>query len=155
MPGGSWAAFGIPQVGQLSDTIVSILEDAGGGPAVDEAEDTVQAETGLQLQEDLLSWMGDAAIFVQGTDLQSLGGGLVIESSDPDKTDSALDTLADARTGTSPERFEPVEREGRSGLHVPTIRFPDPGQHPRRRESHRCSGGEGHERPAVGRVDTR
>jgi Protein of unknown function (DUF3352) len=126
MPGGSWAAFGVPQVGQLSETIISIIEDAGGGPAVDEAERTVQDETGLGLRDDLLSWMGDAAIFVQGTDLQSLGGGLVIESSDPGKTDSALDALAARVNRDEPGTLEPVEKEGRSGYTFQPFGFPVP-----------------------------
>ena len=107
MPGGAWAALGIPQVGELSETVIEIIDASGGGPAVDEAEANVQAEIGLQLQDDLLSWMGDAAIFVQGTDLQSVGGGFVVESSDPDKTDAAVDAIAARVRGDDPETLSP------------------------------------------------
>ena len=126
MPGGAWAALGIPQVGELSETVIEIIDASGGGPAVEEAEANVQAETGLQLQEDILSWMGDAAIFVQGTDLQSLGGGLVVESSDPDKTDAAVDALAARVNRDDPGTLEPVEIEGRSGYRFQPLGFPVP-----------------------------
>ena len=126
MPGGAWAALGIPQVGELSETVIEIIDASGGGPAVDEAEANVQAEIGLQLQDDLLSWMGDAAIFVQGTDLQSVGGGFVIESSDPDKTDAAVDAIAARVNRDDPGTLEPVEVEGRSGYRFQPFGFPVP-----------------------------
>ena len=50
------------------------------------------AETGLDLEEDVLSWMGDAGLFVRGTNMQEVGGGLVVESSDPAKTSTLLET---------------------------------------------------------------
>jgi hypothetical protein len=126
LPGGAWAALGIPQVGRLSETIIEIIEDAGGGPAVQEAEADVETETGLALREDLLSWMGDAAIFVQGTDFQSLGGGLVVSSSDPAKTDSALDAIAERINRDEPGLLEPIERDGRTGYSVQTFGLPVP-----------------------------
>jgi len=126
LPEGAWAALGIPQVGRLSETIIEIVEDAGGGPAVQEAEADVETETGLELREDLLSWMGDAAIFVQGTDLQSLGGGLVVSTSDPAKTDSALDAIAERVNQDEPGLLEPVERDGRSGYSAQPFGIPVP-----------------------------
>jgi hypothetical protein len=126
LPGGSWAALGIPQVGRLSETVIDIIEDTGGGSAVDEAEANVEAETGSALQEDLLSWMGDAGLFVQGTDLQSLGGGLVVESSDPAKTDAAVDALAERLNRDEPGLLKPLERDGRTGYTAQPFGFPVP-----------------------------
>lgn len=89
LPAGSWAAFGIPDVGRLSNNMLDLFADF---PGFDRAqiESVFTQETGLDLQEDLLSWMGDTGIFVLGTNVQEVGGGLVIESTDPAKTTAAL-----------------------------------------------------------------
>jgi hypothetical protein len=39
--------------------------------------------------------MGDAALFVQGTNFQEIGGGLIVESSDPEATRDALAKVRD------------------------------------------------------------
>jgi hypothetical protein len=94
LPGDSWAAFGAPDFGRTLEQFLTILAGAmpgaapGGGTEVFESEFEVQF--GLSLREDLLSWIGDIALFAEGTQLRSLGGGFVIEALDPAKAAQAL-----------------------------------------------------------------
>ncbi len=90
LPADSWVAFGQPDVGE---TVASILDAVGegGGPWREQVESSFAAATGLDLESDLLDWLGDAAFFVRGTDLATLGGGAVIESRDPAASKRALE----------------------------------------------------------------
>lgn len=94
LPGDSWIALGIPNLGEaVAGFIETISEMPGAEAASEQATAAFRKETGLDLQEDVLAWMGDAALFVQGTNFQELGGGVIVESGDPDATKSALTAL--------------------------------------------------------------
>ena len=94
LPGDSWAALGIPSVGETITAFLEVASELPGGEAASEqASAAVEQETGLDLEDEVLAWMGDAAIFVQGTNFQEMGGGLILESSDPEATKDALDAL--------------------------------------------------------------
>jgi len=96
LPGDSWGAFGIPDVGATLEKVYDGLIEsfAAGGLSPEDLDAQFEAQTGLDLREDLLSWMGDAGLFVSGTDPLSVGGGLVIESSDPGTSSATVDQLA-------------------------------------------------------------
>jgi hypothetical protein len=57
-------------------------------------EQQVESETGLDLQTDLIDWMGDIGLFVQGTNLLEISGGAVIETSDPETSKQTLEQLS-------------------------------------------------------------
>jgi hypothetical protein len=88
----------------------------------EDLESQFEAQTGLDLREDLLSWMGDAGLFVSGTDPLSVGGGLVIESSDPATSSATIDQL-----GTLLEQqgipTVPLSAGGAEGF---AVQIPDP-----------------------------
>ena len=52
-----------------------------------------RARTGLDLQRDVLSWMGDAGLFVSGTSPARVGGALVVATSDRAKTRATIAAL--------------------------------------------------------------
>ena len=113
LPGDSWVALGIPNLGEtVSALIETISEMPGAETASEQATAAFKQETGLDLEEDVLSWMGDAALFVQGTNFQEMGGGVIVESSDPDATKSALTAL---RARIEREQV-PTSDEERGGL---------------------------------------
>ncbi len=104
-PADSWLAFASADVGQqIQDQIdqfktafeASLGEAAGQLPpgAVDDVDPFQEIEkgTGLDLGEDL-AWIGDAGMFLEGTDLLGLGGGIVLESNDDKAATEALDTI--------------------------------------------------------------
>ena len=110
LPADSWLALGQKDLGKL----IGFYEDsfaavAGGRDAV---EGQFKSATGLDLQKDVLSWMGDYAIFVRGTSLSSLDGALVIQTSDEAKSARFLDTIARLARTQSDSRTQIKRRPG-------------------------------------------
>jgi hypothetical protein len=92
-PGGSWLALTQSDVGKQLSGLLDSLEDAGsgsGGGTISDAITQFETATGLKVKDDLLSWMGDAGLFVEGDSLPALGGALIIQSTDPAKTRVAI-----------------------------------------------------------------
>ncbi|HZK50599.1 MAG TPA: DUF3352 domain-containing protein [Actinomycetota bacterium] len=126
VPGDSWGAFGIPDLGatleKLYDGVTEALAEGGmGNPQ--ELDDQFEAQTGLNLREDLLSWMGDAGLFVAGTDPMEVSGGLVIESTDPATSSATVDQLA-ALLQQQGIQTEPLSAGGAEGF---AVEIPVPG----------------------------
>lgn len=76
LPGDAWLALATPALGPL---ISRSIRDAG---QYDTAAGEVRDATGLDLDRDLLGWLGGLAAFVRGTSPLDLGGGLVLGSND-------------------------------------------------------------------------
>ncbi len=96
LPAGSWAALGLGDLGKsLSDGLDSLKTISGPGFDLQRGLDQLEQQAGIDVQKDLLSWMGQSGIFVRGTSLTDIGGALVVQSKDPAATKAAL---AKART---------------------------------------------------------
>jgi hypothetical protein len=80
LPGDSWFAVAQTDFGKLLDFYVDAFAGAVGGR--DAVERQFRAATGLDLQTDVLDWMGDFGIFVRGATVPELDGALVIETKD-------------------------------------------------------------------------
>jgi len=88
LPGDSIFATGGPDLGRQLNAGVDLAASSVGGRAI--LEQGLRARTGLDLQQDILGWMGDYGLFVRGQDQRSLGGALVVESTDPAATRRAI-----------------------------------------------------------------
>ena len=111
LPADSWAALGSPKLGQTIKLVYQQAAGALGGAAV---EQQLRSQLGIDLQEDVFSWIGDVAFFARGTTMDSIEGGAVIEVTDPAKAKAAfgkLIGLAQSRGGaqTKPIRIEGAE----------------------------------------------
>jgi uncharacterized protein DUF3352 len=95
LPGDAWLAIGVADVGKAIDRGLQSVSGAGGlsGVGMQALLGQIQQATGLDLRKDLLSWMGDAGVFVSGTSSSTLGGGLVVKTTDPAKTRNAIAAL--------------------------------------------------------------
>lgn len=107
LPADSWLAVGQKDFGKLLDFYADAFAGVAGGR--DAIEGQFKAATGLDLQQDVLSWMGDFGIFVRGTSLTSLDGAFVVQTSDEAASArflSAVERLALTQTdsGTDIER---------------------------------------------------
>ena len=124
VPGDSWGAFGIPDLGATLEKVYDGLIEsfAQGGMTAEDLDSQFEAQTGLDLREDLLSWMGDAGIFVSGTDPLSVGGGLVIESTDPATSSATIDQLG-ALLNQQGIPTEPLSAGDAEGF---AVEIPDP-----------------------------
>jgi hypothetical protein len=103
LPAGSWLALGLGDIGKsLQDLVATArrLGDAGGDRGtVDQGLQQLERRLGLDLEDDLLSWMGDAGLFARGTSLMDIGGALVVRTKDPAKTRAALDRVRELAGG--------------------------------------------------------
>jgi hypothetical protein len=100
LPADSWVALAQPDLGHLIDFYVDAFAGAVGGR--DTIEQQFKAATGLDLQRDLIAWMGDFGIFARGTSVENLDGALVIETSDEAASGrfiAALERLAKSQGG--------------------------------------------------------
>jgi hypothetical protein len=92
MPADSWLALAQTEFGQLLDFYVEAFAGVAGGR--DAIEQQFRAATGLDLQQDVIDWMGDFGIFVRGTSVSELDGALVVETSDEAASKRFIDALA-------------------------------------------------------------
>jgi hypothetical protein len=83
--GKAWLAAGIGDVG------ARVKEQLGASGAL---LDLLGAQAGLDIERDLLAWMGEGAVFAIGSSPSALGGALVVHSKDPAATRAAIPKLA-------------------------------------------------------------
>jgi hypothetical protein len=114
LPGDSWAATAIPDVGASIDEALQQISTTAGTAAPD-FDKELRRETGLDLAA-LTGAIGDVAVFVRGTNVLDAGGGAVIEDLDPDATADAIGALrrlAQREAGPGEKIVQPsVEGEG-------------------------------------------
>jgi hypothetical protein len=92
LPSESWLAFAQPDLGKTLEWYIDLGAAGVGGRDV--IEQQFRAATGLDLEEDVTSWMGDWRVFVRGTTLDELDGALVVETSDEAASGRFIDGIA-------------------------------------------------------------
>ena len=114
IPAGAWGAAAVDDVAGQVNMVLQMAGTAFPGGSVVLEQQFKQA-TGLDLQEDVLSWMGPAAMFVGGESTSQIYGGATIETSDPTKTAETILRIERllAREGT-PTRL--IQRAGFRGF---------------------------------------
>jgi hypothetical protein len=114
LPGDSWLALGFGKSGQTLEGVLDAIGKSGGitGVGVNALLGQFQQRTGLDLRKDVLSWMGDAGVFVAGKGLPDLGGGLVIKTSDPAKTKRVIGVLRRLAGQQAGAKVKPLDAQG-------------------------------------------
>jgi hypothetical protein len=97
LPADSWLAIAQPDFGELLDFSIDAFAGAVGGR--DAIEEELEEATGLDLQEDVLDWMGDFGVFVRGTSVDDLDGALVVETKDEAASKRLIDRLRTLASG--------------------------------------------------------
>ena len=103
LPSDAWGAFVSPAVGESAQSMFSTFAGALGGAAI---AGEVKRSTGLDLQQDVFSWIGDVGLFVRGADMATLDGALVIGSTDDARAEAAFGKivgLIGKQTGAAPK----------------------------------------------------
>jgi hypothetical protein len=115
LPGDSWLALGQSDFGRQVSYFADLAAGFAGGR--DALEQKFKAETGLDLQRDVIDWMGDYGIFVRGTRLSELEGALVIETSDEAASarfvKAARRLVREYASGEFPKPIQVFQRSGR------------------------------------------
>jgi Protein of unknown function (DUF3352) len=109
LPGDSWAAFGAADVGTTVRDAIDRVGGALGGVAV---RGQLRSELGLDLDRDLLDWIGHTGFFVRGTTPETVDGGLVIQPTDDRRASDAFGRIVGALQHASGAAARPVEIEG-------------------------------------------
>jgi hypothetical protein len=114
MPGDAWLAGGTAAIGkQLEQALQQVGQlSALGGTDLDGLLGTIQRQTGIDLREDLLSWMGDGAVFVRGSGLADIGGAVVIQSTDAAKSRALIPKLRRLARGLSDMTVRDLSADG-------------------------------------------
>ena len=109
LPGDSWAAFGAGDVGATVRDAIDRVGGALGGVAV---RGQLRSELGLDLDRDLLDWIGHTGFFVRGTTPETVDGGLVIQPTDDRRASDAFGRIVGALQHASGAAARPVEIAG-------------------------------------------
>jgi hypothetical protein len=112
VPAGSWLSIGVGDVGATITKAITSLGQSGATGGID--PETLLQGAGVDVNKDLLSWMGDAALFVGGTSMSDLGGALVVHSKDPAASKRAIGTLR-TLLGSLSVKTSPLSGAGSSG----------------------------------------
>jgi hypothetical protein len=114
LPGDAFAAAGFADLGATFERSLKSIGGSGlGGVGVEALMRQFRQQTGLDLRQDLLSWMGDAGIYVSGDTAAALHGALVVRSTDPARTRKALGALQRlARTMAKTARVRSLSAAG-------------------------------------------
>lgn len=117
LPGDAWVGIGFGDLGRaLTDALAQVAQigrlGAAGGQGFD-ADALLRGferRTGIDVQRDFLSWMGEGAIYARGRSIADIGGAITIATKDPERSRKAVGILARglARTGMTarPARVE-------------------------------------------------
>lgn len=92
-PQDSIAVFGSPDVGSALKSGLETFAGAFGGAAL---TGSLEQQTGINLERDLFSWIGDVAVFVRGEAVEALSGAVVIEVTDKAAARAAVPRLVAA-----------------------------------------------------------
>ena len=122
LPGGSWFALAVADLGPMLERNLDQLSSSGL-PGAGEIERQVRERTGLDLGDDVFSWLDDAAAFVQGTGAPGFSAGLIAQTSDPEAPRAlleALQKLAEQSSGF-PSSGPPEGAESGFSIGIPGI----------------------------------
>lgn len=109
LPGDAWFAAGTADAGEALRKTIDQFGGAIGGLAL---RGEVQRRTGLDLDRDLLDWIGHVGFFVRGTTPETVDGGLVIRPTDEERATDAFPRLVGAIQVASGARARPVDVAG-------------------------------------------
>ena len=127
LPADAWLALSQPDLGKTIDYFVDAFGNVAGGR--DALAQQLKAATGLDLDQDVIAWMGDWSLFVRGTTVAELNGALVVETNDEAASGRFIDAIARlARKASDPdESVGPLEVEGGGeGVTFHTPDVPEP-----------------------------
>lgn len=130
LPGDAWLALGLGDLGGSLRTGLGQIRSLGslGGVDVAAALDGFRRRSGLDVERDLLSWMGSGALYARGTGLADVGAVLTIRTTDAAKSDRGVTRLARvlARAGVRARPTDVAGYDRAFALRLPGLSLPIP-----------------------------
>jgi hypothetical protein len=109
LPADSWAVQGAARLGETMRVIFDQFAGAAGGAV---AKEQLRRQLGLDLEQDVFSWVGDAAFFVRGSSLGTLDGGAVVQVTDEERAANAFGKIVGAARSQGAAGARPVRISG-------------------------------------------
>lgn len=119
VPRGAWAAIGLRDLGPTLRTGVANIPSGTPGLVAEVVLGQLESVTGLDVREDVLPWMGDAALFAEGA--RSFRGGLVVATDDPQSSTEAVARIGEGLR----DQGVPAVVQRHDASHA-TVAFADP-----------------------------
>jgi hypothetical protein len=96
VPSDAWLAVGLGNIGGKLDDLIAQAGRSGAfaGIGLDVVLGQFRQQSGIDIRKDVLSWMGDGALFVRGAEKGRVGGALVVRSKDPGRSAALIPKLA-------------------------------------------------------------
>jgi Protein of unknown function (DUF3352) len=94
LPADSWLAFAAPGAGKTIRAQLKTIANLSGGDVLKILERQLRAKTGLDLNRDLLDWIGSVSGYATGTSLLDLNAAIVISSTNPAASKRAVERLS-------------------------------------------------------------
>jgi hypothetical protein len=112
LPADSWLALAQPDLGETMEGYIDLFAAGAGGR--DLIQQQLEAFTGLDLERDVLSWMGDWGAFVRGGSFAEVEGAVFIETDDAAASSRFIQALSRlARRSAEPGmRVTPLQLSG-------------------------------------------
>jgi hypothetical protein len=120
LPADAWGALAVPKVGESLRTVFNVFAGALGGSM---ATSELQRQFGIDLEQDVFAWMGDAGLFVRGTTVDAVDGALVVQVTDEARAATSFGKIVGllrTRGGLDPQ---PVRIDGAQSAFE--VRLPD------------------------------
>ncbi len=108
-PSDSLAVYGVSDVGTAVRSSIQAFAGALGTAVLG---GQLESSTGVNLDRDVLSWAGDAVVFVRGTRAADLDGALMLSTTDDAKAAAAFPRLVGAAQQAGGVRLRPVRLPG-------------------------------------------
>ncbi len=128
LPGDSWLGMAQTDFGKLIDFYVDAFAGVVGGRNA--IEQQFKAVSGLDLEQDVIDWMGDFGVFVRGTSVSDLDGALIIETKDEAASErfiAAIGRLAKSQADNPGDQIGPLTAPaGGKGITLTSRSFQKP-----------------------------
>lgn len=122
-PADAWLTFGYTDVGETVQGAIEEFAGAFGGAAL---TGQIEAQTGLDLERDFFSWIGDVAIFARGETEDTIDGAAVISVTDTDAAEAAIPRIVEAAERTGAQVQETSISGAEQAYTVPAPGAPGP-----------------------------
>jgi uncharacterized protein DUF3352 len=109
LPADAWVAGGAADLGEGLRATLDRVAGAFGAVAL---RREFQRDTGLDLDRDLLDWIGHAAFFVRGSTPSTVDGGLVVQPRDEERATDAFGRIVGALQRAASVPGRPVDLPG-------------------------------------------